>query len=222
MNLDRRPLDLPPADYNTTSGFYGDLKTSALYCGLRNTPHYIFGEWQHGWHPPEDNDHPEAVVGSAGRSRLQRTSGTFFVARDDQRDYLASHGYRHVRPIGLPIIYTEKPETERFPGSLLVMPTHSTATSREQWSGEEYANYINSIAEHFTRVTVCIHKNCLDKGNWRGSFNGPGITIVSGAHKSDQNSLKRMAMLMSQHEYVTSNSFGSHIAYCLIPVNTPS
>ena len=213
MQLELNRLDLPERDYKTVTGSYGDLKTSALYCGLRTTPNYVFGEWQHGWHPPEDNYHPEAVVGSGGTSRLQRTRGRFFVARDDQRDYLISQGYRHVSSIGLPIVYLEKPEIERVRGSLLVMPQHSLATSNERWNGKEYADYITGIADHFTRVTVCIHQTCFEKGNWRDSFKGPGLTIVAGADKKDQNSLLRMATLMSQHEYVTSNCLGSHIPY---------
>ena len=213
MTPESRTLILPTRDYQSSVGSYGDLKTAAMYCGLRGTPRRYPGEWQHGWLSEEYNYHPEDVVGGNGMSRLQRTKRRFFVARDDQRDFLLSQGYRDVHSIGLPIVYVEKPLLHRIRGSLLVMPTHSLSTSREQWLDDEYSDYVASVAKHFTKVTVCVHQSCVEKNNWIRGFQHLDVTIVPGADEKDQNSLERIASLMSQHEYLTSNSFGSHIAY---------
>ena len=204
---------LPERDYRALPGSYGDQLVAARYCGLATPPHAIPGEWQHGWIGPERNIHPEFVVGSDGKSQERRASARFFVARQDQADYLGSLGYRHVHAIGLPIVYLEQPALERTPGSLLVMPAHSLPETREEWDADAYAAYVRSIAPRFAEVCLCVHKSCAQKGNWRSAFEGLGIRIVEGAEERDHNSLLRMAALFSQFEFVTSNAHGSHLVY---------
>jgi FkbM family methyltransferase len=204
---------LPERDYRAMPGSYGDQLVAAEYCGLDVPPCAMRGEWQHGWIGPERNIHPEFVVGSDGNSHERRRSARFFVARQDQVDYLGSLGYGHVHAIGLPIVYVAKPALRRAPNSLLVMPAHSLPETREEWDADAYAAYVRSIAPRFADVCLCVHKSCAQKGNWVSAFEGLGIRVVEGAEERDHRSLQRMAALFGQFEFVTSNAHGSHLVY---------
>ncbi len=113
----------------------------------------------------------------------------------------------------MPIIYIDKPDINRVKGSLLVMPVHSLNETKEEWDTEEYAKYIDSIANKFTKVTVCVHISCIKKGNWINSFKKRGYEIIVGADPFDKYSYFRMVNLFCSYEFVTSNKFGSQIAY---------
>ena len=205
-------LKLPPRNYDARSSLYGAQLIAAKYCGLSVPPWKAEGEWQHGWIVKERNIHPELVVGYDGKSFGRREKEKFFVAREDQASYLKSCGYKHVVAIGLPVIYLADKHLDRMVGSLLVMPVHSLPETTEQWDDDAYVEYIKSISHHFSKIVVCIHSDCLAKGNW-GAFAKAGFDVVSGADPEDTNSLQRVADLFSQFEYVTSNEFGSHVAY---------
>lgn len=213
MNKITQINELVERDYDPHGGAYGDQKVAAQYCGLQSVPYPIKGEWQHGWIAPERNIHPEFVIGSDGRSYQRRKRYTFYVARQDQVSYLRSQGYKEVHAIGLPILYVQAPQVKRIPGSLLVMPAHSLPETKEEWDADEYARYIKSIAPRFSLVFICVHKSCIEKSNWVSAFRDMGIQIIEGADERDQNSYFRLASLFSKFEFVTTNTFGSQIAY---------
>jgi hypothetical protein len=195
------------------NGAYGDIKALAAHAGINYIHARLKGEWQHGWIPPERNIHPELVIGSCGSSRLNRRSNRFYVARHDQVTFLKKCGYLYVEAIGHPILYVPKPTIPRIPGSLLIMPVHSTIeskTGQDQAIGA-YIEYIESIKDKFTEVSACIHQ--CDLEYYRNLFDSLGIPIIEGAHENDQNSYARMAALGSTFEYMTTNGFGSHVAY---------
>jgi len=213
MSHETHIIELVKRDYDLSFGAYGDQKVAATYCGFRTVPFPIDGEWQHGWIAPERNIHPEFVIGSDGRSYQRRKRHTFYVARDDQVSYLRSQGYKKVHAIGLPILYVQSPQVKRIPGSLLVMPAHSLPETKEEWDADEYAHYIKSIAPRFSLIFICVHKSCIEKNNWVSAFRDMGIQIIEGADERDQNSYFRLATLFSKFEFVTTNTFGSQIAY---------
>jgi predicted O-linked N-acetylglucosamine transferase (SPINDLY family) len=140
-----------------------------------------------------------------------------FVARQDQADYLRSHGYKGAQAIGLPILYTNPTQLARIPASLLVVPTHTLpgATFSDRRPFEQYADAIQAAASHFERVVVCVHPSCASNGLWITEFKARNIEIVSGARAMDRHALKRMRALFEQFEYVTTNGWGSHIPYAL-------
>lgn len=191
---------------------YGALTTAAAYCGFSTIPGRINGEWQHGHIIRERNIHPEFVVGSDGLART-RSGSRFFVARRDQADYLRSEGFADVVPIGLPIIYEAKPDIERMPETLLVMPGHTLPEDRVELDEVEYTRFVASLKKHFRQVVCCVHKNCFETGRWIASMERIGIPCIRGAFLRDANSLRRMAYLFSRFDVVTSYEFGSHFAY---------
>ena len=87
-----------------------------------------------------------------------------FVARQDEVAFLKAGGYRKVRAIGLPIIYTKPSGLQRIPKSLLVMPTHSIASDVLVPSTEQYVREIASIKNRFGLVAACVSTHCIAKG----------------------------------------------------------
>jgi hypothetical protein len=200
---------------------YGNLDIAARHCGLAAAPYSIPGEWQHGWHPPEHNIHPELVVGSDGLSRFRKRR-PIWVAREDQEIFLRNAGYSRVKAIGLPIVYLAKPPVQRLTGSLLVMPLHSLPSTMHDWDADGYVAQIRAVASRFSAVIACVHPSCFEKGYWVGAFRNAGISVVSGATLGDRNGLARMAALFSRFEYVTSNGVGSHLPYAALFGAKPS
>lgn len=195
-------------------GCYGDLHVVSEYLGFEAPPCGLNGEWQHGHIEPGRNTDPDFVIGSDGMSRLKMNS-RYFVAREDQREYLTSMGYTDVHNIGLPFIYVTPPAVERMENSLLVMPFHTIGGMDvdHRKLEEQYMGYIDSIRGRFGKVVCCLHRNDYDKGDWKRHFNERGMETVVGGDPNDANSILRMAYLFSKFDFVTGNSWGSHLAY---------
>jgi hypothetical protein len=200
------------------SGLYGCRYLLARHCGLSIPPWQgnlepSGGNWQHGWHPPEHNVHPDAVIGYDGQSEKYKSLKHFFVARADQVEYLKSCGYRNVKAIGLPILYVNGIRPDRIPNSLLVMPSHSLSNTNHSWDFENFIISLKKILSSYAFVLACIHPACIQKRYWLKEFEELGIPIIEGASGVDRNALVRMANLFSLFTDVVGNGFGSHLVY---------
>jgi len=129
--------------------------------------------------------------------------------------FLKAAGYRDVRAIGSPIIYTQPSGFQRIPNSLLVMPTHTFPSDVYMPSPERYVHEIASIKNRFDLVAACVSAYCIAKGVWISQFAEEGIHVIRGAGIADANSLKRLRALFDSFEYVTTDSYGSHVFYAL-------
>ena len=211
-----RIVGVPLPERRLGRGFraaYGAFQVAASYCGFSVPPSPFYGEWQHGWHSPEKNFHPEMVVGSNGLSMHKRRTLSYLVARKDQEDFLRSHGYLSVHSVGLPIIYQPPQEVERLPNSLLVMPVHSLEYIKINWNFQQYLSEIEAIRDRFSTVVACVNGSCYRQGYWVKAFQERGIPVVTGADVSDANSYKRLAVLFGRFDFMTTNSDGSHVVY---------
>lgn len=214
MDLSTR---LPPVlEFNTRhwskaygGDYYGSLHVAAEYCGLRKVPSIFSFNWQHGVMAPWWKIQPEIIVFLAPRSLMS------FVARQDEANYLSEAGYSKVRAIGLPIIYTKSSGLQKISGSLLVMPTRSHPLDEQAPSCDKYVEQIASIKGKFSRIVACVSPTCIEKGIWAPQFEAQGIEVVSGAGTSDANALRRMRALFESFEFMTTDSFGSHVPYAL-------
>jgi FkbM family methyltransferase len=194
-----------------SSSIYGATAIAAAYCGFEKAPSLIPGQWMHGWFPSHrEKVHPASLWGLRHKMIAE---DYYWVSRKDEEDYLRQCGYRNAVAIGLPLVYLPTTDVPRRPGSLLVMPAHSIEYTEHNWKFDEYAESIASIRSKFREVVVCIHPNCWKKGYWIDAFRNRGFPVVSGASPSDRNALKRIQCLMSSFEFVTTNSFGSQLAY---------
>jgi len=97
------------------------------------------------------------------------------------------------------------------------MPTHTLSGAQvpDRTAFEQYADEIKAIAGNFDRVTICIHPSCRTNGLWVKEFTARGFEIVYGAQNTDLNALGRMRALFEQFETITTNGWGSHVAYAL-------
>jgi hypothetical protein len=71
------------------------------------------------------------------------------------------------------------------------------------------------MIREFSVVAACIYGGDIDQGNWVNDFRNVGIPVIRGAHPNDMNSLVRMRALFEQFEYLTTPTWGSHVAYAL-------
>lgn len=205
-------LQIPERDFapfTSSSLQYGAGKVAGAYCGLSRTPVQIKGGWMHGWLAEFRFVSPLVAYEGCLAKPLKQTTWT--ASREHER-FLEQSGYRG-RAIGLPFVYLPEKNYERRKGSLLVMPVHSLEYTQHQFKFAEYVDAIDSIRTCFETVAVCVYPACIKNGYWIDDFKKRGYPIIEGANALDRNSLERIRALMSQFEYVTTNSFGSCLAY---------
>jgi hypothetical protein len=210
---------------NSISEAYSANYIVASYMG-RKEPVGIPGYWMHGWIPAFHARHPgivamhKALTGKESpEARLERIdrekqSHAQFLARRDQADFLRSQGYRHTHAIGLPFAYLPEVHVPRKAGSLLIVPPHGRGChGLGDPLAEAYATYIAERASRFSSVTLVVTAGDQALGQWVTPFKERGIAIEVGASANEQDTLFRLKTLLSSVEYVTTNGFGSHIAY---------
>ncbi len=208
---------------------YGANLIAHRYCGLDSAGPAVPGYWMHGWIPAYHNRHPALIAlhkkngQFAGYNFLEQISDekenvTQWVSRRDQAEYLIESGYKHVRSIGLPIVYLPKPKIERLPDSLLVLPPHSHKTHGPgDPLAEEYARQIALLRPRFKHIWVGLNEDDLAKDQWCSAFRKQDINVFCTTDQGDPNTLGRLSAILYGFEYVTTNGYGSHIAlaaYC--------
>lgn len=205
-------LQIPERDFapfTCSSLQYGSGKVAGAYCRLKDIPDYITGGWLHGWVPEYQLVDKRLALEQSVQDPSKEHS---WVGTRAHEKYLQEQGCLS-RAIGLSYCYLPEKSYLRRQNSLLVMPAHSLEYTKHSWKFEEYADAIDNIRDRFETVAICIYPACFKKGYWVESFKKRGYPIIEGAHADDRNSLERVRSLMSQFEYVTTNAFGSCIAY---------
>lgn len=210
-----KELHLPKLKFRRSPGSsiqYGLNEVISRYCKqpysrMLDSP--LPGVWQHGWVPQHWQKDPRMVY----QSRVLDLDSQIYVAREDEEKYLIREGFINTRAIGLPLIYIDKKDYIRRPNSLLVMPMHSLDSVERKSDFKSYRESLRKIVIDFDEVVACIHPSCIKHGYWLDIFRDLDVPCVTGAGATDANALERMGALMQQFEYVTSNGFGSHLAY---------
>ncbi len=204
---------------------YGANLIARDYCGLDIPNPTIPGYWMHGWIPAYHNVHTALIAlhkkegqGAGydfeGQIEHEKQHIEQWVSREDQAEFLRADGYRHVNAIGLPILYIPPANVRRVPNSLLVMPPHSHKShGPDDPLAEEYAEMVADISKHFEHVWVCLHEDDIAKNQWISSFRKRGIRVFPSADQADPYTLCRLHTILSMFECVTTNGYGSHIAY---------
>ncbi|MCF8482133.1 MAG: hypothetical protein K9H25_17045 [Rhodospirillum sp.] len=203
---------------------YGANTILAHYAGLPMDSE-IDGIWHHYWSASGHNYHPALVAQfkasqdsdpAAQRDLFERGRETtaFWVARQDQADYLRSEGFKRVEAIGLPAAYLPKVSLPRDPGSLLVMPPHSLPDTEDtRRLRRAYRDYVESLRPAFSRVVAMVAAYDYHRGFWRSEFEAIGVSVLRGAGPADKDSLERLKRILCSFEFMTTNGNGSHIAY---------
>ena len=209
-----KPYPTTATRENGWSDQYGALGVAATYAGLTLEPgSRLNAVWQDGCAGPWVDFSAALLTNHTPVAKDKLV----LVARAEQAEILRGAGYAEAHAIGLPIVYTQPSGLERQPRSLLVMPTHILAGEQpaNRSAFEAYAAEIKAVAGKFDRVTVCIHPSCRHNGLWVKEFSAHGFEIVFGAQNDDLNALRRVRALCEQFETVTTNGWGSQVAYAL-------
>jgi len=192
---------------------YGAIETACSYAGVRMSCDAFDAIWAHGCFPP--------WLGYSA-STLCYASPVWkkipiLAWRKDLADRMTAEGARNVVLTGAPILYSDNQARRRIPRSLLVMPTHTLQGQEisDRAVLQQYADEIAAIAHHFSTVAVCVNAGCRMNGLWHREFGVHSIPIIDGADPSDRNALARMKSFFSGFESVTTNGWGSHVAYAL-------
>ncbi len=208
------------------SGHYGVETIVMNYCGLKKI-RPIIGTWQHGVLHEETILNAIQCTDSFIKGKLKRKY-PFFVANNHIKSFLLREGYENVHAIGLPIIYAKKilKPVNRSPGTLLLIPSHSSAIS-PPWDFSEYARFVEEVGKNFSRVTVSLHYNDYNQNTISLFSKIKNVNIVLGAVENRQDSISRMAYLFSTHEYASTNFISSGIVYaahfgCKVSISGPS
>jgi hypothetical protein len=192
---------------------YGAIEAACSYAGVQLPADAFDAVWAHGCFPP--------WLGYSA-STLCYASPVWkkipiLAWRKGLADRMTAEGARHVILTGAPILYSDNQARRRIPRSLLVMPAHTLQGQEisDRTVLQQYADEIAAIAHHFSTVAVCVNAGCRMNGLWHREFGVHSIPIIDGADPSDLNALARMKSFFTGFESVTTNGWGSHVAYAL-------
>lgn len=219
----RPPVSLPPiTNHMITNGIgllslscslgtqlYGSLHVAGRYANVKRISR-VQGYWAHGVIEPWCIRSPYAACVSGADPRLPCFVGSALLA-----EKLAEEGYRQAVAIGLPFAYVPALDLPRVEGSLLVFPPHYLLQNTTNQTCQGYMEALLPTLRRFSCVAACIYGGDLDQGTWVNEFRNAGVPIIRGAHPDDMNSLVRMRAIFEQFEYMTTPTFGSHVAYAL-------
>jgi hypothetical protein len=178
-------------------------------------PNCEFGAfWSHGCFGPWEITIPGILTMNYDNEIRSRW---LYVARHDEAQQLKLSGFSKTRAIGLPFVYAKGIAQPKIKNSLLVLPTHAMPKMNFANNSEfiRYAQQIQPFTKAFSNVIVCLHATCVKNSLWIDEFRDIGVHFITGADYLDENALSRVKTLFSTFEYVTTNGWGSHIAYAL-------
>ena len=97
------------------------------------------------------------------------------------------------------------------------MPSHTLRGDKklDKEAYDSYINFIKPYLKYFSHVKVCLHSGCIDNNMWVDEFTELGIEIIEGGNGNDANALLRQKYLFKQFDVITTNNWGSHVAYAL-------
>lgn len=192
---------------------YGAVETAASYAGIRIPSEAFDAIWAHGCFPPWLG----YSAGTLNYASPVWKEIPILAWRQDLADRMTAEGAQHVTLTGAPILYSNHQSRRRMPRSLLVMPMHTLHGQEisDRAALQQYADEVAGFAHLFSTVVVCVHAGCRTNGLWHREFGVHSIPVIDGADSNDVNALARMRSFFSGFESMTTNGWGSHVAYAL-------
>jgi hypothetical protein len=197
---------------NGWADHYGALYVAASYCDIDLPPTPFPHLWHHGCMGPWTRFASQLSYNVPPDDKKK-----FLVARKDEEEILKASGYNTAQAIGLPAVYVSDTSLKRNPNTLLIMPQH-TLVGIELATPEKRREYVLSLKpflNEYEVVAACLSYNCICNGYFIEDMQELGIEIIVGACTSDLNACLRIRCLMEQFESMTTNGWGSHVAYAL-------
>lgn len=187
---------------------YGFAHLLAERVGL-SRPLRPFCHWIHGWTWWDDVLKPEDLLGP----RALPHGTPVIVASGPHKEMLEREGYRHVHAGGTPFAYVPTQGVRRREGTILAYIAHSAEVERMNVLDLNYLDYLSSLTGRFS---VWVSVFSLDESEaLKNEITRRGLVPVAGANPQDRNSMIRTRRILELVEHVSTNTFGSHIAYAL-------
>lgn len=226
LRATEKEFGLPPhriifretGEENGWASAYGGIIELANYANLNRFLSCPFNAmWQHGIFPEYAyKSHPQKLT----YGMTENLDKQVLVANDDQKECLERFGFTNVHAIGTPFAYAKPIKIpERRLGTILWMPPHSLPGEKESWSHktEEAVGWLIQKygGSYRDNVYACLHNECIKNELWWPELLKSNIPIIRGGSHSDGNCYRRMWILLSQIDIVSTNAYGSHIFYAL-------
>ena len=173
--------------------------------------------WHHGWIPEVWNKDVDQIIGESGEtSELPHL--TYLVSRRDQELALKAASINDAWAVGLPYAYALKMQEANRPprirNSAVVAPGLHGSFSPDSpvHVDTEYLDFLEPRLTGFDCVRVMM--NCDDiRLKRHQEWERRGFEVMHGGCATDSTSLSRLADTFQRFEVMTTNDFGSHIAY---------
>lgn len=188
------------------NGFAGILREKYKL----NTPFVTDAKWIHGV--------PYQPIQCVGFLDGLRRDTLIVVPNPQHASYLNSLGFYHVIKGGVPFVYVKeliKSKNPHLVNSILAIPSHSFTVKAPLI---EYLDYLYEIRKNHEHIFVSlasysINDNFIDE--CRSECLKRTLIPLRGSIAEDANSLIRIKYILSSFEHITTNCYGSHIAYSL-------
>ena len=177
-------------------------------------PYKINGELQHGWHETNGMTCPPQL-----HSELQKAQ-RYYLWNARNIKHSIEDGYKDVIALGAPFLYMEELKIDKQNnGGLILFPIHA----QEYYSFKNplivYKNYINElkkIKQQFKFITVSLYWHEYQNSKIISMFNDEGFKVITLGNRDENiDFLYKFRDAVIQHEYLSSDSFGSAIFYGL-------
>jgi hypothetical protein len=209
-----------PLTYRNSTDRYGFSWVLAEIL-KKEYPPRAFCDWVHGWVWWEDLMKVEDLVGARGAYR----NASIVVCNLSEFNVLAEAGYTNVSVGGLPFAYVRNQHTLRCEHSLLAFIGKSAEVERHNVLDLGYLDFLASQVGAFENIYVSVAVFDQSRDLIR-EIKRRSLHPVPGSHPTDKRSLLRTRISLEHCKYVSTNTFGSHIAYalavgCHVSVFTP-
>jgi hypothetical protein len=196
----------------TTPDRYGFSAYIAKKLSFKYVPR-SFANWIHGWiyWTPESLEDFGFHLDSPSITKIVNSRRLFH--------YLQSIGVENTVLSGLPYSYFYSHEFSngssetRIPKSILFVPVHSSEANVATFNIHEYLDYIDSIKDSFSHVSVLIYS--LDYSSLAPIVSSRGLLPLLGSDPRCPNSFLRTKAIFDAHDFVSTNAIGSHVLYSM-------
>lgn len=194
---------------NTSLDRYGFSYLLAKRLGIHH-PRRPFCNWMHGWYYWDDIMKIEDIIGNKNYSK----NISIIVSSQLEKLKLLHAGYTNVKKGGLPFAYVKDQGVQRNSHAMLAFIGHSSESENLDVIDLNYLDYLESQREKFEEIYVSIYS--LDrKKSLINQITKRRLIPHTGANPFDRRSLVRTRIALEYCEHVSTNTFGSHVAYAL-------
>ena len=187
---------------------FGFRRHLSSICSVR-ADRRVYCDWMHGWTWWDEgfgfDDFPGPLVFPGQIKIVTSTPKQAEVLRMSGHDAISG---------GLPFAYISQTDYSQRPETLLAFPTHSADRVRNQIVQFEYLDFLAEQRDRFEIVCVSLFiHDYIPETLYQ--IRRRGLVPLIGADPCDSNSLWRTRATLDSFSHVSTNAFGSHVAYAL-------